>query len=114
MPLIWLMDSNGRWLMNRGEGGGDDGRRETERRGIAIVKGRDRGGVNYCRGFLLYLSGSERRSTLNSSPPSCCLPFCSLCYSSLPQGSHYGRFTGHEDWAYLRMRWAKEGDEPYV
>lgn len=44
MPLILLMDSNGRWLMNRGAGGGDDGVSETERRGIVVVRDRDRGG----------------------------------------------------------------------
>lgn len=87
MPLIWLMDSNGRKLMKRGEGGEDDVVRETERRDIGIVRGR--GG-----GFL----SEQVRKAINPQLFSSLLlpPSCSLRYSSLLQGSHYETLKGHD------------------
>lgn len=71
----------------RERGGGDDGMRETE----GGVRARE--GLTIPEVFFSDGAGQGGDQPLNSSPPLCSLSL----YSSLLQGSHYGRLTGHED-----------------
>ena len=107
MPLIWLSDSNGRWLMNgrkRGRWWREGGRRREEAWGWWELE------WGWTIPEFSYLSRSERISTLHYSPPFCRPPLLFTLLLSPPGISL--SLSGHEDWAYMRMHSAKEGDEP--
>lgn len=89
MPLIWLMDSNGSWLMKRGKRGGDDGMGATGIRGVGIGRGRNRGGWTTPEVFY------RSRSTLSSSPPFCCPP---LLFTLLPSPPGISLWKIHWQW----------------